>query len=54
MYRVDIAPRHDGGINVTCGEHSHHDERGLARKLVNAGAADGPIEAAGWGARITA
>jgi len=44
-YRFNIDHRHDGSIRVTCGEHIHASERGLARKLVNAGAVDSPIEA---------
>lgn len=44
VYRFDIEHRHDGGVRVTCDGLEHHDERGLARKLVNAGAEDGPIE----------
>lgn len=45
MHRFDIEHRHDGSIRVTCGDHHADSEHGLARKLVNAGAADGPIEA---------
>lgn len=45
MYRFDIAYRSDGGVRVTCSNDAHHSERGLARKLVNDGAPDGPIEA---------
>ena len=44
-YRFDMTHRHDGGIRVTCADHHADSERGLARKLVNAGAVDGPIEA---------
>jgi hypothetical protein len=44
-YRFDIEHRTDGGARITCGDHEARDERALARKMVNAGAADGPIEA---------
>lgn len=44
-YRFNILHRGDGAVRVTCGEHHADSERGLARKLVNAGAVDGPIEA---------
>jgi hypothetical protein len=45
MYRFEIDDRSDGGARITCGEHVANDERALARKMVNAGAPDGPIEA---------
>jgi hypothetical protein len=45
MHRFEIEHRSDGGLLATCGEHSDRSERGLARKLVNAGVADGPVEA---------
>jgi hypothetical protein len=44
-YRFEIEHRTDGGARVTCGDHEARDERALARKMVNAGAPDGPIEA---------
>jgi hypothetical protein len=44
-YRFNIEHRTDGGARVTCGDHEARDERALARKMVNAGAPDGAIEA---------
>jgi hypothetical protein len=44
-YRFDIEHRTDGGARVTCGDHEARDERALARKMVNGGYLDGPIEA---------
>lgn len=44
-YRFDIEHRGDGSVRVTCGTYEATGERALARKLVNAGAPDGPMVA---------
>lgn len=45
MYRFEITYRHDGTAQHACGDHTATDARALARKLVEAGRPDGPIEA---------
>ena len=44
-YRFDIQHHTNGSITATCDGHSASSERALARKLVEADAPDGPIEA---------
>jgi hypothetical protein len=44
-YRFEIEHKAAGAVMVTCGDHQARDERALARKMVNAGAPDGVIEA---------
>lgn len=44
-YRFDIQHHTNGSLTATCGRHSANSERGLARKLVEAGLPDGPVGA---------
>lgn len=50
-YRFDIQHHTNGNITVASAGHSANSERGLARKLVEAGLPDGPIEAGRIGRR---
>lgn len=50
-YRFDIEHYSNGNITVASAGHSANSERGLARKLVEAGLPDGPIEAGRIGRR---
>jgi hypothetical protein len=50
-YRFDIQHHANGSITATNAGHSANSERGLARKLVEAGLPDGPIEAGRPGCR---
>ena len=43
-HRINIAFRSNGSVIATAGDHTADSDRALARKMVEAGVADGPVE----------
>jgi len=43
-HRIDIAFRSNGSVIATAGDHTADSDRALARKMVEAGLPDGPVE----------